>query len=109
MRPDERQAMALLAHVLLQSGRPERAMRLLDGLDAIHPDDPVTLLALAAAQVRSARAADALRTLARLSRLGGEPALLPLLRAQALAGTGRHEEAQAAMQIFLRTQGLPTP
>jgi hypothetical protein len=109
MRPDERQAMALLAHVLLQGGKSEKAMNLLDGLDALHPDDPATLLALAVAQIRSDRAADALRTIERVSRLGKEPALLPLLRAQALAGSGRHEQAADAMQVFLRNQGLTQP
>lgn len=109
MRPDERQAVALLAHLLLQGGRPAKAMHLLDGLDALHPDDPTTLLALAVAQVRSAQAKEALHTLERLHRLGDAPALLPLLRAQALDATGRHEEAQAAMQIFLHNQGPSTP
>ncbi len=109
MRPDERQAVALLAHLLLQGGRPAKAMHLLDGLDALHPDDPATLLALAVAQVRSAQAKEALHTLERLRRLGEASALLPLLRAQALAAIGRHEEAQAAMEIFLHNPGPSTP
>lgn len=107
MRSDERQALALLAHVLMHGGRADKAEALLDGMDALQPAEPAILRALAVAQVRAGHAQASLQTLERLALLGEEPALLALLRAQALAAGGRREEAEAAMAEFLRLRPDP--
>lgn len=105
MRPDERQALSLLAHVLMHGGQGEKAMALLDGLDALLPAEPATLRSLAVAQLRAGHPEPALQTLARLAPLGEDPALLALLRAQALVAAGRRPEAEQAMREFLQYRG----
>lgn len=109
MRNDERQALSLLAHVLMQNGLPDRALAVLDGLDALLPGDPSTLRALAVAQLRSKRAADALQTLDRLAALGDALPLLTLLRAQALMAAGRRQEAETAMVLYLEKRQEEAP
>lgn len=101
MRADERQAMALLAHLMLQNGQPEKAMALLDSLDALLPADPATLQALAVAQIRSGHPAAATQTLDRLEVLDDRAPLQHLLRAQVLVATGQQAKAEAEMARFL--------
>ncbi len=109
MRDDERQALSLLAFVLLQNGRPEKAAALMDALDAVLPAHPPTLKTLAVAQLRSGQATNALQTLDRLELLGESEPLLDLLRAQALAASGQRSEAEVAMAHFLQQRQEMTP
>ena len=109
MRDEDRQALSLLAFVLLQNDRPEKAVALLDALDAAQPSHPPTLQTLAVAQLRSGKPENALQTIDRLSILDAPLPLLDLLRAQALVAAGRHSEAEAAMAQFLQKRQELTP
>ena len=101
MRSEERQAMSLLAHLLMQNGLAAKSVALLEGLDVVQPGHPPTLRALAVAQLRSSQPAEALQTLDRLALLGDTLPVLGLLRAQGLLAAGRKEEAQIEMAQFL--------
>ncbi|MFO1058394.1 MAG: hypothetical protein U1E53_15685 [Dongiaceae bacterium] len=96
----ERQSLAVLAHVFIRHGRPERALPLLRVLFRLFPEDPdiakgLAYAALAAGDAEGAlAAADAWRAAA-----AGEPggALMELLRSRALARLGRQAEADRAL------------
>lgn len=94
--------LAVLAHVLMQNARPDKAAALLEALDLLAPGQPTTLRALATAQVRSDKPELALETLDRLAIAGGVDAAFHLLRAQALGALDRREEAAVAMKTFLK-------
>ena len=100
--------LALLAYVLLQNARPEKAAVLLEALDLIEPEQPRTLRSLAVAQIRSAKPDRALETLDHLAMTGAADATFHLLRAQALQALNRPQEAASAMQNFLSMRGLPS-
>lgn len=101
MRSEERQALSLLAHLLMQNGLAAKAVALLEGLDVVQPGHPPTLRALAVAQLRSSQPTAALQTLDRLALLGDTLPVLGLLRAQGLLAAGRQAEAHVEMAQFL--------
>lgn len=101
MTPAEMSLMELLAHALLQNGRPAKAVTLLEALDVIRPEQPQILRALAVALLRAGHPQDALQTLDRLALAGGVDATFHLLRSQALGGLQRAPEAMAAMRTFV--------
>lgn len=113
MKSDESDVLYLLAYVLMQNARPEKAAVLLDALDTLEPGRAQTLQALATAQIRAGRAATALSTLDRLAMSGGAGALFHLLRSQALGALGRPDESAEAMRTYLQlrepegTQAVP--
>ena len=110
MNEPEHDALSVLAFVLLQSGRPDKAAALLDGLDALTPGNPATLQSLAVAQLRAGRPAEALQTLERLRiRDDTDNPIAWLVQAQALLALGRRSDAQAAMARHLGTQRARTP
>ncbi len=111
MDKDERSLLLVLAHVLLQNARPEKAAILLVALDVMEPDQPAVLRSLAVSLLRSGKADRALETLDRLAIAGGVDAVFHLLRAQALGALDRSSEAQVAMGAFLalRQDQQPTP
>lgn len=98
----EATALYLLAFVMLQHARPQAAAILLEALDLLEPNQPRTLMALAAARVRCDQARQALSTLERCRRAGGDMAPTELLRSQALRRLHRHAEAAAALHAFLQ-------
>lgn len=105
MNEREHDALSVLAFVLLQSGRPDQAAALLDGLDALLPGSPSTLQSLALAQVRAGQPAEALQTLERLRiRDNMDNPIAWLIQAQALLALGRRSDAQSAMTRHLATQ-----
>jgi predicted Zn-dependent protease len=104
----ERQSLAVLAHVFIRHGRPERALPLLRALARLFPDDPdiakgLAYAALAAGDAAGAMAAaDAYRAL----RPGGPgAALIELLRSRALSRLGRQAEAERALGRLLAEGG----
>jgi predicted Zn-dependent protease len=104
MDQTETTLIALLAFVLLQNARPERAATLLSVLNIMEPANPRTLRSLAVAQLRSGKAEKALETLDQLAMAGGIDAAFHLLRAQALVALGRPLEAGVAMNTFIQIQ-----
>ena len=109
MTPTEISLMELLAHALLQNGRPAKAVSLLEALDVIQPGQPQTLRALAVALLRAGHPQDALATLDRLALAGGVDATFHLLRSQALGGLQRTPEAVAAMRTFVEWRTAASP
>ncbi len=110
MNEQEHDALSVLAFVLLQSGRADKAAALLDGLDALTPGNAVTLQSLAVAQVRAGRPAEALQTLERLRiRDDSDNPIAWLVQAQALLALGRRADAQAAMARHLEALREPPP
>lgn len=101
MSPEAATALHVLAYGQLHNAQPEKAVALLEALDALRPDDTRTLLALATAHLRSGAAARALQALTRVAQSANAPAATDLLRAQALGMLGRHAEAKAVMHAFL--------
>ncbi len=101
MDKDERSLLLVLAHVLLQNARPEKAAILLTALDVMEEDQPKVLRSLAVSLLRAGRAEHALETLDRLAIAGGVDAVFHLLRAQALGALERPDEARVAMSAFL--------
>lgn len=101
MLPNEATALHVLAYVLLHNAQPDRAVSILEALDALRPDDTRTLLALAAAQLQSGAAYRAIQTLERIAWTHDAPAAIDLLTAQAMSLVGRHDQALKSMQMFL--------
>lgn len=101
MNPHAVTALRILAYGFLQHAQPDKAVALLEALDALRPGDRHTLLTLATAHLRSGAASRALQVLRRVSTGEDTPAIDDLLRAQALATLGRQDEARAAMDTFL--------
>ncbi len=92
----------MLAHTYLDAGQPAKAEAVTGLLDALEPDLPRNLQALALAQLRQEQFESALATLDRLDAAGGSAAASCLLRADCLAGLGRTAEATRLMQAFVR-------
>jgi len=98
------QALAVLAHAHRLQGDAERAAWLFDAADRLHPDEPVLLCGLAAAELGCGHPAQALAALERMAfgmAATGSSRLqrgFHLLRAQALVGLDRRDEAAAAMR-----------
>lgn len=105
MTKSESSLLSLLAYVLLQNARPERAATLLSALNVMEPANPRTLRSLAVALLRSGKSERALETLDQLAMAGGIDATFHLLRAQALVAVGRPLEAGVAMKSFLQIKG----
>ncbi|MGB3068120.1 MAG: hypothetical protein WBC18_06220 [Ottowia sp.] len=99
--PEQIELMDLLSHIYLRHGLPDKAAVLLAARDALQPDHPQTLLALALAQVRSDKPERALETLERLAMLGAVDAAFHLVRAQAFQVLGRRAEAAGAMRAHV--------
>lgn len=102
MNEDQSDFLRLMAYVFLRNGRPDKAAVLLAALDQLMPGRPAVLRALALAQVRSGKGQRALDTLDRLAMAGGVDAAFHLLRAQALTGLERREEAALAMRAYVQ-------
>ncbi len=96
----EHQAVSMLAHLLIQHARPDKAAALLEGLDALRPLEPATLRALATAQLRAGHPEDALQSLDRLAIAGHADGVFHLLQAQALRALGRRNQAAAAFRAY---------
>lgn len=104
MTPQAITALQILAYGFLHQAQAEKAVALLEALDALRPGDPRTRLTLATAHLRQGAAARALQVLAHIATGDGSPPTADLLRAQALAMLGRHGEARIAMHTFLARQ-----
>ena len=102
--PAHAQALAVLAHAHRLQGDAERAALLFDAADRLHPDEPVLLCGLAAAELAAGRPTQALAALERMAfglaavGSGRLQRAFHLLRAQALVGLDRRDEAAAAMR-----------
>lgn len=105
MTSSESSLLSLLAFVLMQNARPQRAATLLSVLNIMEPANPHTLRSLAVALLRSGKADHALETLDQLAMAGGIDATFHLLRAQALVAMQRPLEAAAAMKTFQQIRG----
>jgi len=99
--PPAWQALAVLAHALRLQGDGARSALLLEALDRLRPDEPAVLRSLAAAELACGRPANALSALERLAMTGAIDTTFHLLRAQALVGLDRRDEAAAAMRACL--------
>ncbi len=109
MNDTEHQAVAMLAHLLIEHAQPAKAAALLEGLDAIRPMDPATLRALATAQLRAGDSQEALQSLDRLAMAGKTDGVFHLLRAQALPALERHPQAAAAFRSYALARLAETP
>lgn len=109
MNPQAVTALRILAYGFLQHAQPDKAVALLEALDALRPGDRHTLLTLATAHLRSGAASRALHVLGRVSTGEDAPVTADLLRAQALVTLGRHDEARAAMDAFLARNPVRPP
>jgi predicted Zn-dependent protease len=115
MTDHERQAVAMLAHLLLVHEQPARAATLLEALDALQPLESATLRALAVAQVRAGQPERALQALDQLAVAGPVDAWCHLLRSQALHALGRHVPAEQALRDYAEARhealagAAPTP
>lgn len=101
MQAHEASVLQILAHALLENDQAVKAAELLEALDALRPNEPRTLLALASARLRSGSPDVALQTLARLPPRADAWPAAHLLRAQALSTLGQKNEAMVSMQRFL--------
>lgn len=94
----------LLAYVYLENHRSDKAIVLLQAIEALGQADAHTLAMLALAQRRSDQHEAAIQTLGRLATYKTAASLKPvicLIRAQALQALGRTDEAYAAMQDYI--------
>ena len=103
---DARELLGLLAYVLLENDRPEKAAVLLQALEALNLASHRELATLAWAQVRSGKPDAALNTLDRLALAGGIDASFHLIRSQALHALDRLDEAAVAMRAYLELRGI---
>jgi len=101
LSPDARELLGLLAYVLLENDRPEKAAVLLQAMESLGVANHRELATLALAQLRSGKPDATLNTLDRLALVGGINAPFHLIRAQALQALNRAEEAAAAMRAYL--------
>ncbi|HTJ98583.1 MAG TPA: hypothetical protein VL522_03115 [Bordetella sp.] len=90
----------VLGFLQLQSGKARDAVALLEACDQAHGCQGQSLVLLAFAQLRAGAATKALSTLDR-----ADPAELAhpsyrVVRAQALAAAGRHDEARQAIKAY---------
>lgn len=108
MNEETRTLLALLGHVFLRNARPDKAAVILAALDRISPRQQETLRAWALALVRDNKPRQALDVLDRLAIAGGVDTAFHLLRAQALASLGRHDEATSAMNNYLQLRNFAT-
>lgn len=106
MNEQEQMLLNLLGYMFLQSARPDKAAVVLTALDAMAPDQPKVLRALALAQLRGEKPERALGVLDRLAMVGSVDAAFHLLRAQSLTALARHDEAAAAMQNYVHLRSV---
>lgn len=92
----------LIGYQHLQNGRPQRALRIFEAMQALAPDNVQYGLAAACASLRCGQAEEALKTLDGLATSQTHEALAWLLRGQALTQLGRMAEAARAMRLFIR-------
>jgi Flp pilus assembly protein TadD len=92
--------MRLLGHVFLLHGRPDQAAVMLRALCVLVPDDRRALRSLALAAIRAGEAGEASRVIDKLRDDGDPSPVLHLLQGQALAATGRHQDAERAFGQF---------
>jgi predicted Zn-dependent protease len=109
MNPQALTVLHVLAYGFLHHAQADKAVALLEALDALRPGDPRILLTLATAHLRSGAANRALQVLGQVSSGESTPATTELLRAQALAMLGQHAEARAAMETFLKRHPARAP
>lgn len=98
---EERFALAELGHALVDEGRLDDARAVWEGLATVAPGEETPWRMLAVIAAREARWADAVPAASAALERGGGPALV-LLRAEALARTGRLGEALADLDWILR-------
>jgi hypothetical protein len=93
----ERDTVHLLAYTFLLNAHHDKAIALLEAMDAVSPGRPAVLRTLALAQERGGHPRMALDTLDRLAVAGGTDDVFHLLRARAFLGCNRRIEAAACM------------
>lgn len=106
MNDQEKNLLNLLGYMFLQSAHPDKAAVVLAALDALAPNQPKVLRALALAQLRSEKPERALGVLDRLAMGGSVDAAFHLLRARSLSALARHDEAAAAMQNYVHLRSV---
>jgi hypothetical protein len=104
---DARELLGLLAYILLENDRPEKAAVLLQAMESLGVASHRELATLALAQLRSGKPDATLNTLDRLALAGGINAPFHLIRSQALQALDRSEEAAAAMRAYLDLRRTP--
>jgi Flp pilus assembly protein TadD len=100
LNKDSIDVMRLLGHVFLLHGRPDQAIVMLRAVCVLAPDDQRALRSLALAAIRSGQGGEATRALDKLRDNGDPSPVLHLLQGQALAASGRHNEAEQAFNQF---------
>jgi hypothetical protein len=82
-------ALHMLASLYLGSGRADKALQILAGVDAIAPGRVPIMRSLALAQLRAGRGQAAFDTAGRLAALGPQDEVLALLMARARAAANQ--------------------
>lgn len=103
MRTDHRDILSVLGHFFLEHGQTDKALVLLNALQALFPEDPGIAKSLSYACLQAGRYQEALDA---ISRAGSEQddIFVPLLRSKALWGLGRAGEARACLARYLATR-----
>ncbi len=113
MRETSAEALLLLAYLQAANGKHAKAASLLRGLASLLPDDARVLRPLAHTCLLDGRHAEALEAADALLRLGGEGlagdelACTLRLKAAALWGLGRKEEARDRLEESIRAVAGP--
>jgi Flp pilus assembly protein TadD len=98
LNKDSIDVMRLLGHVFLLHGRPDQAIVMLRAVCVLAPDDQRALRSLA--RTDGGQGGEATRALDKLRDNGDPSPVLHLLQGQALAASGRHNEAEQAFNQF---------
>lgn len=94
----------VLAFLLLQNGKARDAIALLEACDQAGGCQGRSLILLAYAHLRADAAETALAVLDRADPLALALPAYRVVRAQALAAAGRHDEARQAMKAYAATR-----
>lgn len=103
---DAQELLGLLAHLYLENNRPEKSVVLLQALSAVGLASRRDRSTLALSLLRADKPEAALEILDRLAINDAVDAPFHLIRSQTLHALGRHPEAHAAMQAYIRQREL---
>ncbi|MEI2740847.1 MAG: tetratricopeptide repeat protein [Candidatus Competibacter sp.] len=100
MRTDHKDMLSVLGHFFLEHGQTDKALVLLDALQALFPEDPDIAKSLSYACLQAGRYQEALDA-ANRGIAERDAAFIHLLRSKALWGLGRADEARACLARYL--------
>jgi len=107
LSPVEQDLIAILGWFYLQNGLFQKARALFAALQTLCPEYPAVSMRLALADILSGNASRALDALSQAPFRDIDSICFHLLRLQALAQAGRHEEAAEARDRYLALRSGP--